>query len=77
MPTGLGGMIVDAAEQGNGIGWAAVEALVERLAGRPGAREIRLSCHPANARAERLYRALGFEPTGEFEDDEMVMARKL
>jgi diamine N-acetyltransferase len=73
----VGGMIVDAAEQGNGVGWAAVEAMVERLAGLPEAREIRLSCHPENTGAERLYRALRFEPTGEFEDDEVVMARTL
>jgi diamine N-acetyltransferase len=73
----IGGMIVDAAEQGNGVGRAAMEALVERLAANPDAGEIRLSCHPGNTAAERLYRALGFVPTGEFEDDEAVMARKL
>jgi diamine N-acetyltransferase len=73
----IGGMIVDAAEQGKGVGRAAVEAVVDRLAAMPDAGEIRLSCHPENTGAERLYRSLGFEPTGEFEDDEMVLARSL
>jgi diamine N-acetyltransferase len=73
----VGGMIVDAAEQGNGVGRAAMEAVVERLAAMPDAREVRLSCHPENTGAERLYRALGFSPSGEFEDDEVVMARKI
>jgi diamine N-acetyltransferase len=73
----VGGMIVDAAEQGNGVGRAAMEAVVERLGTMPEAREIRLSCHPENAGAERLYRALRFEATGEFEDDEMVMVRRV
>jgi diamine N-acetyltransferase len=73
----IGGMIVDAGEQGNGVGRAAVEAVVERLAAMPDARQIRLSCHPENVGAERLYRSLGFSPTGEFEDDEIVLARTL
>jgi diamine N-acetyltransferase len=40
----------------------------------PDASEIRLSCHPGNTGAERLYRSLGFSPTGEFKDDEMILA---
>ncbi|MFF9979395.1 GNAT family N-acetyltransferase [Streptomyces erythrochromogenes] len=70
----IGGMIVDAAEQGRGVGRAAVRALVGRLAALPACREVRLSYHPDNAPAARLYADLGFVPTGEFEDDEVVAA---
>lgn len=73
----IGGMIVDAAEQGRGVGRAAVRALIGRLAALPGCREIRLSYHPDNAPAGRLYAGLGFVPTGEFEDDEVVAALAL
>lgn len=58
--------------RGNGVGRAAMEAMVARLG---DAAEVRLSCHPENSGAERLYRGLGFSATGEFEDDEMVMVR--
>ncbi|WP_329122251.1 GNAT family N-acetyltransferase [Streptomyces sp. NBC_01465] len=71
----IGGMIVDAAEQGNGVGRAAVRALIGRLATLPGYREVRLSYHPDNAPAARLYASLGFVPTGDFEDEEIVAAR--
>ncbi|MFI8360246.1 GNAT family N-acetyltransferase [Streptomyces sp. NPDC085612] len=70
----IGGMIVDAAEQGRGVGRAAVRALVGRLSALPGCREIRLSYHPDNAPAARLYADLGFVTTGEFEDEEIVAA---
>jgi diamine N-acetyltransferase len=73
----VGGMIVDASEQGSGVGRAAVSSIVEHLRAMPGAREIRLSCHPDNVAAARLYRALGFTPTGELEDDEIVLALSL
>ncbi|MDO3700577.1 GNAT family N-acetyltransferase [Micromonospora sp. C28SCA-DRY-2] len=66
----IGGMIVDAAEQGRGVGRAAVATLAGWLAaqGEP----VRLSYHPDNTDAARLYTALGFRPTGVMEDDELV-----
>lgn len=70
----IGGMIVDAAEQGRGVGRAAMRALVDRLAALPDCREIRLSYHPENVSAAVLYESLGFAPTGDFEDDEIVAA---
>jgi diamine N-acetyltransferase len=72
----IGGMIVDAAEQGTGVVRAAMRALVERLAAPPAFREIRLSYHPDNAPAADLYTSLGFTPTGDFEDEEIVAALK-
>ncbi|KOG33666.1 MULTISPECIES: GNAT family N-acetyltransferase [Streptomyces] len=68
----IGGMIVNADEQGQGVGRLAVRALLRRLAALPDCREIRLSYHPDNAPAAALYKSLGFEPTGDFEDEEVV-----
>ncbi|TFE47352.1 GNAT family N-acetyltransferase [Streptomyces sp. ICN441] len=70
----IGGMIVDAAEQGRGVGRATMRALMRCLAAQPSCREIRLSYHPDNASAARLYEALGFAPTGDLEDEEIVVA---
>ncbi|MFE9040694.1 GNAT family N-acetyltransferase [Streptomyces sp. NPDC012421] len=70
----IGGMIVNAEEQGKGVGRAAVRALIRRLAALPDCRELRLSYHPDNAPAARLYASLGFEPTGDTEDEEIVAA---
>ncbi|MEU2391459.1 GNAT family N-acetyltransferase [Streptomyces sp. NPDC007369] len=72
----IGGMIVNEPEQGKGVGHAAVRALVQRLAALPDCREIRLSYHPDNTPAARLYTTLGFAPTGDFEDEEVVAALK-
>ncbi|MEW2708300.1 GNAT family N-acetyltransferase [Streptomyces koyangensis] len=71
----IGGMLVDAAEQGRGVGRAALNVLLDRFAADPGCREIRLSVHPDNTAATRLYTALGFRPTGLLEDDEVVLGR--
>ncbi|MFC8585664.1 GNAT family N-acetyltransferase [Streptomyces cinereoruber] len=70
----IGGMIVNAGEQGRGVGRAAMRALLRRLAALPDCREVRLSYHPDNAPAAALYKSLGFEPTGDFEDEEVVVA---
>ena len=66
----IGGMVIDAAEQGRGLGRATVRTLADWLAeaGRP----IRLSYHPDNTGAAALYTSLGFCPTGAMEDDELV-----
>jgi len=69
----IGGMVVDAAEQGRGVGRAVMLTLLGRLAARDDCRVVRLSYHPANVAAGRLYASLGFVPTGETEDDEVVV----
>jgi diamine N-acetyltransferase len=73
----IGGMLIDAAEQGNGVGRAALQATIRLLSGLPDAREIRLSYHPDNTAAARLYTEAGFRPTGQSEDDEIVVARPI
>ncbi|MGC5017795.1 GNAT family N-acetyltransferase [Micromonospora sp. DT47] len=68
----IGGMVIDAAEQDRGVGRAAVRILADRLATQDGGGVVRLSYHPDNTPAARLYTSLGFTPTGALEDDELV-----
>ncbi|MFD5105233.1 GNAT family N-acetyltransferase [Streptomyces cinereoruber] len=70
----IGGMVVSAAEQGKGVGRATMGAVIERLSHLPGCRQIRLSYHPDNTSAGSLYTSFGFLPTGDLEDEEIVMA---
>ena len=57
---------IDRAVQGQGIGRAALNALVEltRMQ-RPASAGISLVVHPENRFAHRLYQTAGFQPTGE------------
>lgn len=73
----IGGLIIDGRLQGQGLGRAAVEALLGRLRDQHGCVSAALSYLPANVRARTLYASLGFEQTGEFEDDEPVARRAL
>ncbi|HYF65028.1 MAG TPA: GNAT family N-acetyltransferase [Herpetosiphonaceae bacterium] len=66
--------MIGAEQQGKGHGKAALLAVIEYLKALPGHRQVRLSYVPGNDVAERLYRAVGFVPTGEVDDGEIVMA---
>jgi diamine N-acetyltransferase len=68
----IGGMVVDAGEQGRGVGRAAVRTLAAWLAAQPACRAIRLSYHPENTAARRLYESMRFVPTGAVDGDEIV-----
>ena len=68
----IGGLVVDAAHQGQGIGRATVRALRERLIAEPGCPNVALSYQPENTVARALYRDLGFRETGETEGAELV-----
>jgi diamine N-acetyltransferase len=68
----IGGVVVDAARQGAGIGRAMVTALREQLAAEPDCPNVALSYAPENAAARALYASLGFVETGELDDDEIV-----
>jgi diamine N-acetyltransferase len=68
----IGGMLIDAAEQGRGVGRAAVQVLASWLAEQDGCRAVRLSYHPGNVAARQLYESVGFVPTGLVEDGEIV-----
>ena len=67
----IGGLVVDAAEQGRGVGRAAVSKLVQRARTR-GCPAAALSYDASNAAARALYASLGFVETGETEGDELV-----
>jgi diamine N-acetyltransferase len=71
----IGGLVVDAKQQGRGIGGATVTAVLDLFAGLPGHVEAALSYHVENDRARRLYRSLGFRETGEHVDGEVVARR--
>ena len=64
--------MIDARFQGKGYGARAVELLVEHVRARPGATELTLSWVPGEGSPEGFYRRLGFEPTGEIDDGEVV-----
>ncbi len=69
--TWLGGFMIDAQRQGRGLGAAAARTLLAEF----GAGEVRLTVHPDNHAAQRLWRACGFVPTDELDDDEVVWVR--
>jgi diamine N-acetyltransferase len=73
----IGGLIIDAQHQSRGLGRATVEALIRHFRDVHGCTSAALSYGPANVRARTLYASLGFEVTGEFEDDEPVARRAL
>jgi diamine N-acetyltransferase len=57
---------------GRGYGRGAIERLVEYVKTRPGAKELLVSYHKGDKSPEGFYLKLGFEPTGEMEEDEYV-----
>ncbi len=70
-------LMIDRAHQGKGYGRAAMEAVIAMMADRVGCEEIETSFNPANAVAFGLYTSLGFQPTGEVEDDEPLLRLRL
>ncbi|MGK5444947.1 GNAT family N-acetyltransferase [Micromonospora sp. URMC 105] len=69
----IGGMVIAADEQDRGVGRATVRTLADWLAAQDGGSVVRLSYHPDNTAAARLYTSLGFTPTGAHEDEEVVV----
>ena len=69
--TWLGGLVIDAAHQGRGVGRATVAAFLDRFI-ENGQTNVALSYSPENTAARALYLSIGFVETGEMEDDEIV-----
>mgnify|MGYP001813159300 CR=1 FL=1 len=69
--TWLGGLVIDAAHQGRGVGRMTVETFLDRFT-QNGRTNVALSYSPENTVARALYRSMGFFETGEMEDDEIV-----
>lgn len=59
--------------QGRGYGRQAMELLIDYVSGRPGAELLSLSCGQGEGSPQPFYEKLGFTPTGEFDDDEIVL----
>jgi diamine N-acetyltransferase len=71
-------LAIDESMQGRGVGSAAVGLLVAHVAEtRPSSRQVQLTVHPDNARAQRLYRSRGFLPTGQVRDGEPMWSLDL
>ena len=69
-------LMVDARLQGRGYGREALEAIAEIARGRRLG-TLRLSVVPENGQALEFYRRNGFVETGEVEEGELVMERRL
>ncbi|WP_171164426.1 N-acetyltransferase [Streptomyces sp. I05A-00742] len=68
--------MIDHRFQGQRLGHAGLAAVLDH-ARSAGHTRVRLSVVPGNHVAFRLYRAAGFEETGDLEDGEIVLARDL
>ena len=66
-------LMIDEEFQGKGFGKAATLAVIEQMKQIQDCREIYLSFVPENKTAERLYESVGFKPTGELSEGEIVM----
>ena len=67
---------IGAGHQGKGYGRFAVEAVCAEAA-RRGNRRLTVCYHPYQHGPEGFYRRLGFRPTGEYHEDEVVAERIL
>ena len=66
-------LMIDEKFQGRGFGKAATRAVIEKMKLVEDCNEIYLSFVPENTNAERLYKSVGFERTGEISEGEIVM----
>ena len=64
--------MIDGRFQGKGYGARAMTLLIEDVRTRPGATELKTSWVPGEGSPEGFYRRLGFEPTGEIDEGEVV-----
>ena len=70
-------LMIDKAHQHRGLGYAAVNMLIDHVRTRPGAKKLLVS-HMSKADAlGRFYGSLGFVYTGKEEEGEKVMALEL
>jgi diamine N-acetyltransferase len=70
-------LMIDKSDQGRGHGRAAVEALIDHVRSRPGARRLLVSHVKGADRLGRFYQSLGFRYTGAEDGGELVMERLL
>nr|WP_272907679.1 GNAT family N-acetyltransferase [Paenibacillus xylanexedens] len=61
--------MIDEKYQGKGYGKLAIQEVVRMLQERSDCQQIRVSHVPHNSAANTLYKCIGFQETGEFEDN--------
>jgi diamine N-acetyltransferase len=64
--------MIDVQHQGRGYGTAALPGLIDLIVERHGCNELFLGYDPSNEVARRLYARMGFVPTGEMLEGEIV-----
>ena len=69
--------MIDARYQCRGIGWRALELVLEHVKTLPGARAIETTCVPGEGSPGPFYEKMGFAYTGAKEEGELVMRRDL
>lgn len=65
--------MIDARYQNLGFGRQALDLVIVHVRTLPGAKELKLSCHPGEDGPEKFYRKVGFSLTGEWMGNEEVM----
>jgi diamine N-acetyltransferase len=65
--------MVDAKHQRKGIGRAALLLIIEHIRSKGIFKKLKLSYVPGEGGPEQLYLSLGFRPTGEVDESEVVM----
>lgn len=65
--------MIDHRFQREGYGREAMKLLIDHVRSRPGATELLTSCVQADGGPQPFYEGLGFRPTGEYEDGEVVL----
>ena len=72
-------MMIDRAQQGKGYGKEALKRVLEYIATKPFGESNRvvLTCNQQNIPGLRLYRSLGFQETGNVDEDEIEMVKIL
>ena len=69
--------MIDARYQRMGFGRRAMELVIEHVRTRPNATEFITSAVQADGGPQPFYESLGFEATGEYEDDEALLRLSL
>ena len=72
-------MMIDVSQQGKGYGKAALKLVLDYIREKPfgNADRVALTCNKDNINALELYRHMGFELTGNHDDDEVELALTL
>ena len=65
--------LIDERYQCRGYGRAAIELVIDIVGASPGGTDLYTSVHAGDGGPLPFYRSLGFEPTGEWFDDEQVL----